>query len=52
MRYGYKVIDSDTHFQAATESILPYLKGTAIESRIPEFEKARVPIRNGRAARN
>ena len=49
MRYGYKVIDSDTHFQAAVESIMPYLKGTAIESRIPEFEQAMVPIRTGRA---
>ena len=49
MRYDFKVIDSDTHFQAATESILPYLKGTAIESRIPEFEQERVPIRTGRA---
>ena len=49
MRYGFKVIDSDTHLQAAAESILPYLKGTAIESRIPEFEEAMVPIRTGRA---
>ena len=49
MRYGYKVIDSDTHFQPAAESILPYLKGTAIESRIPEFEQQLVPIRFGRA---
>jgi hypothetical protein len=51
VRYGFKIIDSDTHFQAAAESILPYLKGTAIESRIPEFEQAMVPIRTGRAAK-
>jgi hypothetical protein len=49
MRNGFKVIDSDTHFQPAAESILPYLRGTAIESRIPEFEQSMVPIRTGRA---
>src|SRR5688572_15404536 len=49
MRYGFKVIDADTHFQPAVESILPYLRGTEIESRIPEFEQAMVPIRTGRA---
>jgi predicted TIM-barrel fold metal-dependent hydrolase len=49
MRHGFKVIDADTHFQPSAESILPYLVGTEMESRIPEFEQSKTPVRSGRA---
>src|SRR3989304_855214 len=48
MRNGQAVIDADTHFQPSAESILPHLPA-AFQSRIEEFERAKSPVKIGRA---